>query len=267
MKRKKLATMLVVAFAISATSVAPVVGADDDISKYDCDYKPYLDMTAGVSSLLATAWSSETDFTTYWTTTKVNVRTQPTTGSEIVDTLPFNQVISVAKFNSEWSMIYWNEKIYYINNKYIQNNEVEFELFEVPYAANKTWMPYTAITSKSSPQYKLQHSVAYTGNYGIRMVNGRYCVALGSHFGCEIGDIFDLILENGTVIPCIMGDQKADNHTDSANIITVATDCLSEFIVDKSTLDFKAKKSGDVSSICAEWDSPVVQIKVYKEEK
>lgn len=37
MKRKKLATMLVVAFAISATSVAPVMGAEnEDISKYDC---------------------------------------------------------------------------------------------------------------------------------------------------------------------------------------------------------------------------------------
>lgn len=56
MKRKKLATMLVVAFAISVTSVAPCCGAEnEDISKYDCDYKPWLEMNAGVSDILASA--------------------------------------------------------------------------------------------------------------------------------------------------------------------------------------------------------------------
>ena len=78
MKRKKLATMLVVAFAISATSVAPVYGAED-ISKYDCDYKPWLEINAGVSDVLASAWASETTFEPYWTTTTVNVRTKPNT--------------------------------------------------------------------------------------------------------------------------------------------------------------------------------------------
>lgn len=264
MKRKKLATMLVVAFAISATSVAPVMGADDDITKYDCDYKPYLNMTAGVSNVLATAWSSETDFNPYWTTTTVNVRTAPTTDSDIIEILPYNKEISVCNFNTEWSMIYWDDKIYYINNSYIQDHEAEFELFEVPYAANKTWMPYTAITSKSSPQYKLQQ-IAYTGIYGIRMVGNRYCVALGSHFGCDIGQEFDLVLENGTVIPCIMADQKADEHTDSTNIITTATNCLSEFIVDRFALNSQAKRMGNMSYVCPEWQSPVTQIRVYKE--
>ena len=260
--KRKLATMLVVAFAISATSVAPVMGADD-ISN-DCDYKPYKEMTAGVSNILATAWSSETTFKPYWTTTAVNVRREPNTDSEIVATLLWNQQVSVASFNSEWDLIYWNDSIYYINSSYLQDHEAEFELFDVPYAANKTWMPYTAITSKSSPQYILQHTSAYTGNYGIRMVGVRYCVALGSHFGCEIGDEFDLVLANGTVIPCIMSDEKSDKHTDSNNIITTATNCLSEFVVDKSVLDIKAKRSGDISSVCPEWDSPVVQIRVYR---
>lgn len=128
---------------------------------------------------------------------------------------------------------------------------------------HETWMPYTAITSRGSKQYKLQQ-IAYTGDYGIRMVNGRYCVALGSHFGCEIGQYFDLILANDEVIPCIMGDVKSNKHTDSANIVTISTNCLSEFIVDRQALNRNAKRDGDISSCCKEWESTVKQIKVYE---
>ena len=146
----------------------------------------------------------------------------------------------------------------------MSNKKCDYKIFDVPYAENKTWMSYTTITSRNSKQYKLQHSVTYTGKYGIRMIDDRYCVALGSHFGCEIGQYFDLVLANGTVIPCIMADQKANKHTDSVNIITVDTNCLSEFIVDRHSLKYEAKRDGDISSCCDEWDSPVVQIKVYK---
>ena len=96
------------------------------------------------------------------------------------------------------------------------------------------------------------------------MVDDRYCVTLGSHFGCEIGQYFDLVLANGTVIPCIMGDVKSDNHTDSANIITVSTNCLSEFIVSKGNLNSDAKRDGNISSCCEEWKSHVVKVRVYK---
>ena len=88
-------------------------------------------------------------------------------------------------------------------------------------------MSYKCITSTSSPQYKLQKNKAYTGKYGIRQVDGRYCVAIGSHFTSKIGILFDLILENGIVIPCILSDQKADEDTDSRNIVTKDNDCLS----------------------------------------
>lgn len=136
-------------------------------------------------------------------------------------------------------------------------------IYNVPCVKNKTWMPYTAITSRGSKQYKLQQ-IAYTGDYGIRMVNGRYCVALGSHFECKIGQYFDLILANGEVIPCIMADQKANKHTDSANIVTISTNCLSEFIVDRQALNRNVKRDGDISSCCPEWESTVKQIKVYE---
>ena len=96
------------------------------------------------------------------------------------------------------------------------------------------------------------------------MINNRYCVALGSYFGCEIGQYFDLVLVNNIVIPCIMSDQKADIHTDSNNIITIESNCLSEFIVDRNNLNKDAKRDGSISSCTEKWNSHVEKIIVYK---
>ncbi len=135
---------------------------------------------------------------------------------------------------------------------------------DLPYYSNykgfKSYMSYKMLTDRSSAQYQLQLN-AYTGNYGIRMINGRYMVAIGSYFGLEIGDEFDIILENGTVIPAIMGDLKDNKDTDSNNVYTVATNCCTEFIVDTSSYEFKQYKNmGDVSYACEEWNSKVVAI-------
>ena len=68
------------------------------------------------------------------------------------------------------------------------------------------------ITLKSSKQYKFQHTVAYTGNYGIRMINGRYCAAIGTGYDISVGDYVDLVLQNGTIIPIIISDIKDREH-------------------------------------------------------
>lgn len=212
----------------------------------------------------------------YVTGNNVNIRKQPTTGSKIIGHVPYNKKILVSKsHDNDWYVVSYKDSIGYINKKYVSKTRQEYIEYNVPYAENKTWMPYVikkkingkyqivSIFAKSSKQYKLQQ-IAYTGKYGIRMVDDRYCVALGSHFGCEIGQYFDLILANGTVIPCIMSDQKDNRHTDSANIITVDTNCLSEFIVDRHALNYEAKRDGDISSCRNEWKSHVVKIRVYK---
>lgn len=128
----------------------------------------------------------------------------------------------------------------------------------------KSYMSYKAITSKSSPQYKLQNQYAHTGEFGIRQVNERFCIAIGTFSSARVGTYVDLILENGTVIPCIVGDFKADIHTDSSNIVTTHNGCVSEFLVDKSVLHSTAKKMGNVSYCKEEWKSPVKTIKVYE---
>lgn len=199
----------------------------------------------------------------YVVATSLNIREEANTDCEIIGQLLFNDEVEVWDVNDEWYCLKMNDgQIGYLNKKYLSDSQIGYKVYDTPHISFKSWMPYSAITSTGSPQYKLQ-KMAYTGNYGIRMVNSRYCVALGSYFGVGIGQYFDLVLENGTVIPCIMADQKADIHTDGSNIVTVANGCMSEFVVDYSALNRYAKRDGNMSSCCDTWNSAITQVVVY----
>lgn len=206
------------------------------------------------------------------------VRNKPNNNAKIVGYLSFNDKIEYEGFDKKWYTIQYNGKDAYINSSYILNEDTGYDsyeqylldtvigytTFDLPESSGfKSFMDYRAITSTGSNQYKLQSMYAETGINGIRMVNGRYCVAVGSHFTSDIGQYFDLILANGTVIPCVLADQKANIHTDSNNIITAHNGCLSEFVVDTGYLNSTVKQRGDASYAEDGWDSPVVQIKVY----
>ncbi len=125
----------------------------------------------------------------------------------------------------------------------------------------KSYMDYRCITDKSSRQYKLQQSSAYTGDYGIRMVNERYCIAVGSYYTITIGQHIDVELENGNVIKAILADCKDDAHTDATNRIN-PNGSVVEFVVDTQTLDNTAKIMGDISYVNG-WDSKIINIKIY----
>ena len=127
----------------------------------------------------------------------------------------------------------------------------------------KSYEDYRDITSPTSPHYRLQRDYAYTAEDGIRMVDGRYCIALGSYFTTTIGQYIDIVLANGTVIPCILGDQKADAHTDSLHVAHSTDSSVVEFIVDKKVLPNTPKRMGNISYSYDEWRSPVVQVIVY----
>lgn len=109
----------------------------------------------------------------------------------------------------------------------------------------KAYMGYTAITSRTSPQYKLQQQ-ATTGSYGIRMYDGRYCIAVGTYYTSTIGTKIDVVMKNGNVIKCIVGDIKANCHTDATNRAN-PNGCVVEFIVDTKTMDPTCKRMGDMS--------------------
>lgn len=208
----------------------------------------------------------------------VDIRVEPTADGEVVGTLGFNEKVEYKIYNSDWFEVVNRDTTGYISSNYVLDedtgyssyeqyaldNIVGYTLYDVPKTSGfKSYMDYRSITSKESPQYKLQNRYAQTGDYGIRMVEGRYCVAVGSHFTEEVGQYLDLILENGVVIPCILADQKSDAHTDSDNIVTLHSGCCSEFVVEASSLSKDVRLCGDISECCDSWDSRVVAVKVY----
>lgn len=127
----------------------------------------------------------------------------------------------------------------------------------------KSYEDYRSITSKNTPHYKLQNLYATTANDGLRAVNGRYCIALGSYFTTSIGQYVDVVLENGTVIECILGDQKSNAHTEWPHVAHPDGSVV-EFIIDRKVIDpYIYYTTGNVSFLYEEWKSPVAQIVVY----
>ena len=266
MKKKIVQKLLFLAIVCSSTLYSsPVLGKDCHIKTGVAVQEETTSLTAGISSMMIEHMNSaivEEHFDG-WTITNVNVRSEPSTDCEVLEVYPFNTPIQYYKFNDEWAKIVYPTGYAYMSLQYISNEKLNYRDYTVPITSGfKSYMPYTAITSKSSPQYKLQQ-IAYTGTYGIRQYDNRYCVAIGTAFNADVGTYFDLILANGTVIPCIVADIKADRHTDSNNMVTIANGCLTEFIVDSSALNKNAKRMGDISYCNEDWNSRVEKIRVY----
>ena len=209
--------------------------------------------------------------TRYVSASTLNVREQPSTDSKILGTLKLNKKLYCAKFNEDWYTFLYHDKYCYISSKYVSKNKTELpkgRVYQVP--SNRgfmSYMPYMlsggrSIFSSSSKQRQVQN-IAYTGTYGIRQVNGRYCVAIGSYFTSDIGIYFDIVLNNNTVIPCVLADAKANCDTDSTNIITTHDGSIAEFIIDNSALNSNARKFGNIAMCCDKWQSSIKNIVIY----
>ena len=102
------------------------------------------------------------------------------------------------------------------------------------YSQAITYMGYHKVTLRTSAQYFLLNSTeCYTDIVsGIRMIGDRYCIALGSYYTDRIGTKVDLVFENGVILKCILGDQKADEHTNLTHQFHLSDGSVAEFIVD-----------------------------------
>ena len=107
------------------------------------------------------------------------------------------------------------------------------------------------------------NSIATPDADGFMKLNDRYLIAVGTKFNTLPGQYIDLILENGLVIKCMMGDAKADKDTDATNTFTYHSRCCSEFIIDPKTIRKDIYERGNASLKYRTWDSPVVRIVVY----
>ena len=195
----------------------------------------------------------------------LNIRNEPNENSDILGVLLFNEEITYSIYNDNWVAIEYNNSIAYIYKRYISDEiSVDYITKNVVNDVRKSYMDYTCITSKSSDQYKLQQ-IAYTEENGIRAVNGRYCIALGQYYTHNVGQYVDLVLENGVVIPCIIGDCKANVDTDP-ELHAVGNDGgVAEFIVETDQLADDVTRMGDVSFSDDDWSSNVKEIRIYCE--
>lgn len=132
-----------------------------------------------------------------------------------------------------------------------------------------TFMDYRAITNKASNQYKFQQrDDVWVDEYGFLVQNSEwYVVAMGSYWG-KIGDKFIIRLENGETISCVLGDIKADRHTDKLNYAHASDGHVVEFLIDSSSSYMKKvgmMKYGLVNKVFKQWDSKIAGICKVKE--
>ena len=137
-----------------------------------------------------------------------------------------------------------------VEDKSNTSNTVVTEIKNIPDKQTnfKSWMPYTMLNKKSL-NYKTIKKDGYIDENGLCRIKEYYCVALGSYYSTELGDLFKVTLDNGNEFIFITMDHKADIHTDSNNQITIKSGCMTEFIVDKNKLNKQIKVSGTVSSL------------------
>lgn len=197
-----------------------------------------------------------------YTTNNVNVRTKPNTESEVIKVLPWNSHILYAVYDDDWVVINNEDGYAYISRAYISDIEITSTVMDVYGDSRKSYMDWHTITDRSSEQWLIQQDYAYTEANGVRVAKGRYCIALGSYYTHTKGQYVDLILENGVVIPCVIGDCK-DNKDTRNNYSIGADGGVAEFIVDESSLSYETKLHGSVSFATPGWKANVVQIRIY----
>ena len=97
-------------------------------------------------------------------------------------------------------------------------------------------------------QYALQQE-AYTDSLGIRRIDGDVCVALGTAYAEGCGERFEITLDSGNTFTAIVGDIKADCHTDPSNRYVELWEGhgdMVEFIVETEKLDDTVRIMGSV---------------------
>jgi hypothetical protein len=94
-----------------------------------------------------------------------------------------------------------------------------------------SWMPSSAITSKNSPQLKLQQQ-ATVDELGFMRLGEYYMCATSQYWGFT-GTKYQVTLSNGVIFKFIIGDSKQTRH---ANGMLGSNGDILEFIMNKDSL-------------------------------
>lgn len=95
------------------------------------------------------------------------------------------------------------------NDQVSDKNEI---IKAYPHKEFKSYMSWKALSPKSK-QGQFSAQATPDPETAIMMYNGRYLVALGFAYADEVGQEIDIVMESGQVIPAVIGDFKAEEHT------------------------------------------------------
>lgn len=143
-------------------------------------------------------------------------------------------------------------------NNIIKEIDVNYESYGVPNLVDssfKTYMDYRCC-GKNTKQRKLYNELSYIDNNGFVRCDGEedlgiiddyYFIALGSYYGTNIGDKYKITTDNGNIIYGILGDAKADQHTNSTHQYAVNNNDVVEFLVHTPNLRKDVKQMGNAN--------------------
>lgn len=138
---------------------------------------------------------------------------------------------------------------------------------------NTNWYalePYTSIDNERSSQYALQQMCTTGISTGIRLYEDSegevyYCAAIGSAYGRDIGDAWEVTLDNGESFRIIYADYKDDGKTEffghpCRNAREQPCTNVIEFIVEWEKLPSEVRERGSMSKL--EWcDGNIIEMK------
>ena len=173
-----------------------------------------------------------------------------------------DECISVSKFTLA------NE--YAVEDEIQTTNKIEYVSLDVPDidSSFKSWMSYKAVTNTKSDQYKFINTYGYADSDGFMrcakdddfgVEQDYYLIALGSYYGTTIGTKYKITLDTGKVFYGVLGDCKADVHTNSTNQYVPINGNVVEFIVDTTILNSKVKRLGS-ANCCEQLNGRVTKI-------
>ena len=122
----------------------------------------------------------------------------------------------------------------------------------------KTWMGWQVWEewSPNSAQYKFYKKWGWTDSEGfvrcsaekdLGIKDDYYMVALGSYYGSKLGTKYRITLDTGKVVYAILGEFKANIHTNSTNQYSVRNKDIVEFVVDVELLNSNVKSAGSAN--------------------
>lgn len=122
-----------------------------------------------------------------------------------------------------------------------------------------TYMGWQMITSTTSMQYKLREQAGMNfDEEGFGKINGRYVIACTTTYG-NVGDYIDFYQEDGSIIPCIIGDIKNQNDPGCNKWGHNNGTCIVEFVVDKTTWYNSGHANPGTASCHPEWNQNIVK--------